>query len=112
MLDYYQRQQTFMKKIEPVVNLPRIINANIVKVEPNGYVAELLDYGIHTEANSLDELDFMVNDLIYAYFDVPKVFWGRVRYERIHPVEEVSSTQNKPFPYEKFIASQLIPQFA
>jgi len=100
-----------MKKIKKIAHLPQVINTRIVKVSSRGYVAELLEYGVHTEADSLEELDYMVNDLIYAYFDVPKAFWGRVRYERKELTPDPAIPSNRKLSYEQFFSSQLIPQF-
>ena len=47
------------------------------------YIAELPEYGIHTEAECESALDFMINDLIYAYFNVPRELWGKIIYRKL-----------------------------
>lgn len=100
-----------MKKIKKIAHLPQVVNTRIIKDKSGGYIAELLEYGVHTEADSLEELDYMVNDLIYAYFDVPKAFWGSVRYQRKELTPEPVIPKDRHISYGQFFSSQLIPQF-
>lgn len=100
-----------MKKLKKIIDLPRVIKVKIVKGDSGVFIADLYEHGIHTEAVSLVELDAMVNDLIYAYFDVPKEFWGIVRYQRkeLKTVSEILS--DKSLPYEPIIPFHMIPRF-
>ena len=54
------------------IKLPKEIIVKIRENKKNGvFLAELPKYDIFTEANTFNDLVFMVNDLIYTYFDVP-----------------------------------------
>ena len=61
------------------IKLPENIKVTISK-EDGCFFAELPDYDCFTEAESIDELFDMVNDLIYEVLDVPKKIQGQVRY--------------------------------
>ena len=52
------------------------------------FFAELPDYHCFTEANSLQELIFMVNDLIYEIFRIPKKIQNQIKY--LPPIETKS----------------------
>ena len=86
------------------LNLPPRIKVRVIEGGEGKFVAELPEYNIHTEADSRSGLDFMINDLIYAYFDVPKKYWSKLWYrpEVIGP-QEVDL--KKLFLYQKYIAS-------
>ena len=91
------------------LNLPSRIKVKVIQGK-SGLVAELPEYNIHTESDSRSGLDFMINDLIYAYFDVPKKYWGRLWYkpEVVKP-QEVDL--KKLFLYQKYIASDSVHLF-
>jgi len=92
-------------KVMKKVNLPPIIKVRISKGKSDSFLAELPEYNIHTESDSLSGLDFMINDLIYAYFAVPKKYWGKIWYKKkeIKPASQVSL--RKLLAYQQFIAS-------
>ncbi len=98
-----------MKKLP---KLPHVIKVRIIKGKSGVFIAELPEYDIHTEADSRSGLDYMINDLIYAYFDVPKKYWGKVWYrkeeKRPEPVKPGVDLR-KLLLYEKYIASRAIP---
>jgi len=52
--------------------LPDIIKVKILKGKSGIYIAELPDYDIFTEADSVSELIWSVNDLLWALFEIPK----------------------------------------
>lgn len=52
--------------------LPQIIKVKIKKLPKGRFFAELVDFGVFTEADSEETIFPLVNDLIYTYFDVPK----------------------------------------
>jgi hypothetical protein len=43
----------------------------VTEADEGGYVASALGYGIHTQAEILDELRTMVRDAVACYFDDP-----------------------------------------
>jgi len=92
------------------LSLPEKIRVHIVKGKSGVYIAELPEYDIHTEAECESALDFMINDLIYAYFNVPKVLWGRIIYRKLlqkpNPQMDIQS-----FMIRQFIDSSLTPKF-
>lgn len=96
--------------IKPL-KLPRIIKVRIIQGKSGAFIAELPEYGIHTEADSRRGLDYMINDLIYAYFDVPKKYWGKIWYKekelRPEPVRPEIDLR-KLLLYQKYIASDTI----
>lgn len=61
--------------------LPQTIEVKITRTVQEKYIAELPEYEVFTEADSREELDFSVNDLIYCLFDVPKKDQGKVWYK-------------------------------
>lgn len=75
------------KKLE-LPQLPSNIQVDIMKGESGILLAKLPAYDVFTEADSLNELFGQVNDLIYAYFEVPKKFQDRIRYIPPREVQE------------------------
>ncbi len=61
-----------MAKKYKIPQLPNSIKVDIKKGESGCYLAYLPEYDIFTESDSLEDIDFQINDLIYAFFDVPK----------------------------------------
>jgi predicted RNase H-like HicB family nuclease len=43
----------------------------VTEADEGGYVASALGHGIHTQAQTLDELRAMVRDAVACYFDDP-----------------------------------------
>lgn len=50
--------------------LPRRVQVRVKNTTEGGFVAELPEYGIFTQASTVPELVYMVNDAIFTYFDV------------------------------------------
>ncbi|MCI1191754.1 hypothetical protein MOJ79_07855 [Calidifontimicrobium sp. SYSU G02091] len=44
----------------------------VTEADEGGYVASALGHGIHTQAQTLDELRAMVRDAVACYFDDPE----------------------------------------
>lgn len=87
------------------ISLPVKIKVKILKGGSGAYIAELPEYDIHTEADSLGGLDFMINDLIYAYFDVPKNYWGKIWYKQEEIKPDTKINLQKLLLYQQYIAS-------
>lgn len=82
--------------------LPRIIKVRIIKTPEGNLIADLPEYeNVFTQAESIEQLDFNINDLILAYFDVPKKYHKDIWYK---PVKQVSSEaeliENTPIPFQ------------
>jgi len=61
-------------------NLPDVVKVQIAKTRLGKYVVQLPEYEVFTESDSLEELDFFINDLIFALFDVPKEIQLKIVY--------------------------------
>ena len=102
-----------MKKMKIMnnLNLPLIIKVRISKGKSGYFLAELPEYSIHTEADSLSGLDFMINDLVYAYFNVSKKYWGKIWYRKKELKSKPQADLSKLLLYQQFIASNAVPMF-
>ena len=74
--------------------LPQIIKVKIKKLSKGKFFAELIDYGVFTEAENEEELLSLINDLIYTYFDIPKTLQKEFQYR---PKEDKDFKKAKPF---------------
>ncbi|MBI5452160.1 hypothetical protein HY945_01745 [Candidatus Gottesmanbacteria bacterium] len=75
--------------------VPKEIEVKIVKTKGGNYIAELVKYDVFTQAKSIEELPFLVNDLIYTLFDIPKkmqshIWFQPVRQNPLTKVENIS----------------------
>ncbi len=100
-----------MNKVMKSLNLPLIIKVRISKGKSGSYLAEFPEHNIHTESDSLSGLDFMINDLVYAYFDVPKKYWGKITYRKKEIKPKPQADLRKLLAYQQFIASNATPMF-
>lgn len=66
-----------MKKKE-FSKIPALIKVDVRKGTSGVLLAKLPEYSIFTEADSLNELIFQVNDLIYTYFNIPKKYQNEI----------------------------------
>lgn len=89
--------------MEKGILLPSKIKIRIFKGQSGVIIAELPDYDISTEADSILEVDDLINDLIYVYFDVPKNLRKTVRYIPEQPRQEIDLESLLIF--QKFISS-------
>lgn len=80
-----------MKKSQ---SLPSEIKVKVIKEKSGVYFAELVEYGIFTEADSPQELIFNINDLIYSFFDISKRDRTKIWYM---PRELPAGKQEKTF---------------
>jgi len=61
--------------------LPEQIQIKILEhTSGMAYFAELPEFDVFTEADSLEDLGAMINDLIYELFDVPKKIQHQIKY--------------------------------
>lgn len=76
------------------VHLPKTIRVRIKKLPKKKLFAELTDYGVFTEADNEKELLYLINDLVYTYFNIPKVLQMEFFYK---PKEDKDFEKAKPF---------------
>ncbi len=62
-------------------HMPAQIKVRILEHKSGrAFYAELVDYDVFTEANNKDELEMMLNDLIYETFSVPQEYQRIIKY--------------------------------
>lgn len=78
------------------MKLSRLPKKIVVKIYESGrgYMAELPKYNVHTEASTKEELEHMINDLIYGYFSIPQKYHQIIRYVANKPVEKVEEAKS------------------
>ncbi|MBI2012294.1 hypothetical protein HYS91_06060 [Candidatus Daviesbacteria bacterium] len=84
--------------------LPSKIEVRIFKGKSGVFIAELPEYDVSTEVDSLLEIDDLINDLIYVYFDVPKEYRKAIRYMSEELKKEIDLKSHLVF--QKFISSE------
>lgn len=90
--------------MEKGILLPSKIKIKIFRGQSGAIIAELPDYDISTEADSIWEVDDLINDLIYVYFDVPENLRKAIRYIPEKPRQEINLKSQLIF--QKFISSE------
>lgn len=90
--------------IQTILQLPERIKVHISKGSSGVFIAELPEYDISTEADSIWEIDDLINDLIWVYFDVPQEFRKEIRYVPERPRKEIDLSAQLIF--QKFISSE------
>ena len=91
--------------------LPQTITVKIAKTVEGNFIAELPEYEeVFTQASNLEQLDFNVNDLIMAYFDVPREYHNFIWYR---PKESKSETDKikTPLHFQMLLAKNLPSQW-
>jgi predicted RNase H-like HicB family nuclease len=54
---------------------PDKIKVSAARAEEGGYVAEIITYpGCYTEGETFSELNSMINDCLYTYFNIPESY--------------------------------------
>lgn len=76
------------------LQLPQTIKVQIKKLPKGKLLAELIDFGVFTEAENEPELLSLINDLIYTYFDIPKELQREFHYE---PKKDKDYEKARPF---------------
>lgn len=101
-----------MGNIKKLRELPKTLRIHTLKNKKTGvWVAHLVAYDICTEADSFYELVFNVNDLIYAYFDVPKRLQSKVTYLPAPLMEKLKPTASplqKNMTFNILVSPQLL----
>ncbi len=94
--------------IDNKVMLPERIKVKFFKGKSGVWIAELPEFDISTESDSLLQIDELLNDLIFVYFDVPIQQRKSIRYVRVEPERNINEkTLEKGLSYfEKFISSE------
>lgn len=93
--------------MDKVLPLPHTILVKLSPGEKRGIIiAELVEYDVFTEVDSLLELDDQINDLIYTLFEVPREFQKSIKYEPIKPKKEITTGLGKQLTFLKFISSE------
>ncbi len=95
-----------MKNNNKILQLPDTIKVDIKKGESGCYLAYLPEYDIFTESDSLEDIDFQINDLIYTFFDVPKKLQGKIWFR---PTKKKSLLLGVefPLPFKMFLEKDL-----
>ncbi|MEK7060744.1 MAG: hypothetical protein AAB937_00735 [Patescibacteria group bacterium] len=77
-----------MKQLK-LSSLPDILKVQIVKTRLGKYVVQFPEYDVFTESDSLEELDYFINDMIFTLFDVPKEMQAKIVYrsKKEHPTD-------------------------
>lgn len=90
--------------LENKYNLPDSIQVTISKGESGVWIANIPDYDIFTEADNFWEIDDLINDLVFTYFDVPKELQASIRYVASQPKQKLSIGDH--LILQKFISSE------
>lgn len=89
------------------IKFPEKIKVAVIRNKKTGvYIAELLDYDLHTEADNFYDLVSNVNDLLLLYLNVPKRLLGNIIYTPPLPqkksIENISSEKNISMDFLKY----------
>lgn len=88
-----------------VTQLPNKITVKILK-EQNVLIAELPEYDLHTEADTIWELVSNVNDIIKLYFNIPSESQTGIIYFPPIGNREPEVTQISSIDFLKYLHSQ------
>lgn len=90
---------------QQILQLPKKIKVVLVKGASGTLIAELPEYDIFTESNSIGELLLSINDLLYEYFDIPKTMQGTFTYKPKQPEEAIPNRVNVPLSivYQQYL---------
>lgn len=87
--------------------LPKELSIKILMNANTGvFIADFVDLGAVTEADSFPELVNNIHDLVFTFFDVPAKLRKLVRYfPSSFPKPKDFTTQEKVYLYKKFVDS-------
>lgn len=90
---------------QQILQLPEKIKVVLIKGSGQTFIAELPEYDIFTEADSIGELLLSINDLLYEYFDIPKAMQGTFIYKPREATETVPTHINVPLSitYQQYL---------
>jgi len=96
-----------MKINKYLQNLPDSIKVKVLRGKSGCLIAELPEYDVSTEADSVLNLERNINDLIYTVLDIPPKYYGKVWYrpQKKH-VEDLTEIKI-PYPFQVFFASNV-----
>lgn len=77
------------------MNLPEKIKVKVKKCSHDKYLIELPEYDLHSQADRQENIEELVNDLIYCYFDVPENLQNKLYYRPIK--KELNWKEIAPF---------------
>lgn len=69
-----------MKKHTDLSKLPERIAISVKRGRSGCFLIDLPEYKLYTEADDPLQICKQINDLIFAYFDIPKKYWGKIGY--------------------------------
>jgi len=92
-------------KKKKLPKIPEVIHVKLIRTKERNYIAELVDYDVFTQAKSIEELPFYINDLIYTLFDIPKELQSDVWYQ---PKKEskITSVDKISLPYQILVSKK------
>ena len=90
---------------QQILQLPEKIKVVLIKGSSGTFIAELPEYDIFTEADSIGELLLSINDLLYEYFDIPKAMQGTFTYKPKQTEEAIPNRTNVPLSivYQQYL---------
>lgn len=89
---------------QQILKLPERIKVNIIKGSSGVFIAELPEYDISTEADQFCDVDYLINDLIWVYFDVPEEYRKAIRY--VPEVQKKEMDLRSHLIFQKFYSSE------
>lgn len=89
---------------QQILQLPERIKVNIIRGSSGVFIAELPEYDISTEADQIWDLDDLINDLIWVYFDVPQEYRKAIRY--VPEVQKKEIDVRSHLIFQKFYSSE------
>ena len=89
------------------LRIPEKLKVRVTKDRSGVFTADILGYDIFTHAESVDELDQMINDLLMVFFDVPKKFHDKIVFiRRKSPITKVDL--NSSIVMRKFLSPEIM----
>jgi hypothetical protein len=92
--------------VDNKVMLPERVKVKFFKGKSGAWIAELPEFDISTESDSLLQLEELMNDLLFVYFDVPEELRKSIRYVRVESEKNVNeeTIEKNPSYFKKFIS--------
>jgi len=77
--------------------LPDVIHVKIKRGKSGRFIIYLPDFDTTSEADCREDIDFIINDLIYTIFDIPKNLQGKIWYKPAKRTSLVEVDVKQPF---------------